>query len=174
MSQSWQSDISKLQNNIRKLNFRTKVIEAETGLIQSNLYQASNSFDGAVHAFQACMSPIEHARTRQAEIDSHTIRLILDPEMASCNGTVERVTNLITQETIRATADKNWLESMTFGDFAVPLPDTWEKHKKTAQKNCDYFAKTICRHTTPSYWNIQMLAPFMCLCTSNLGCVFPS
>ncbi len=105
MSQAMTQDIQKLQQNIRKLSFCTKIIEAETGLTQSNLYQASNSFDGAVRAFQARMSQIKHARLQQAEINSHTLRLILDPKMTSKDGTVEEVTHPVTTESISAVAD---------------------------------------------------------------------
>ncbi len=69
------------------------------------------------------MSRLEHARLRQAEINLHTIRLILDPETASCNSTAEQVTDLISQESQSAVADKTWLDSMTLGDFALPLPE---------------------------------------------------
>ena len=80
---------------------------------------------------------------RQAEINAHTIRLILDPETASRDGTVEKVTHLITTESISAVADKEWLESMTMGDFAHPLPESWEHHRQKAQKNKDHFTKML-------------------------------
>ncbi len=46
MSQSMGQDIQLLQHNIQKLSFCSKVIKAETGITQSNLFQASHSFEG--------------------------------------------------------------------------------------------------------------------------------
>ncbi len=127
--------ILNLQKSLRKLSFRTKIAEAETGATQLATFQAMNSFDGAIHAFQARMNWLESARSQQSQINSHTLCLILDPKTSSKDGTVQTLTSLVTQESQSARANQEWLEKAGLEDFTPPLPDGWHRHNCKLTRN---------------------------------------
>ncbi len=130
MSPSITQDILNLQRNLRKLSFRTKIAKAETGATQLATFNAMNTFDRAIHAFEARMNRLESACTRQAQINSHTLQLILDPETSLHNGTVQTLSNLVTQESQSAREEQEWLDNAGLEDFTPPLPEGWHCHNQ--------------------------------------------
>ena len=143
MSHNFNQDITNLQKNLCKLNFRTKIAEAETGATQLATFNAMNSFEGAIQAFQARMNQLKDGQTQQAQINSHTLRLILDPETASRDGTVQTLTMLVAQESQSAMNDQDWLDNMGLEDFTPPLPEACYHHNRKITWNKEHSKKLL-------------------------------
>ncbi len=134
------SDIYTLRQNIRKVAFSHKRLEAS--VLQNFMDSKEQELQilASLRHHQERLERLEEAQQRQAAINSLHIKLTLDPDICSCDGTTDKLVKLLLQDNQSARDDR------TFRNEVPPcpaLPAEAERCCQEANRNKHHFTALL-------------------------------
>ena len=140
------SDIYTLRQNIRKVAFSHKRLEAS--FLQN--FMDSKEQDllllASLNNHRERLERLEEARQRQAAINSLHIKLTLDPEVCSRDGTTDKLVKLILQDNNSARDDRTFINEIP---SCPVLPEEAEKFRQEAHRNKNHFTALLAQIDIP-------------------------
>ncbi len=103
-----------------------------------NQVEGVNIFNGALDIFANRYARLTASRDQQAEINITMLKTILEPEVASTDGTLQTLASLISKEKAASVHDRHEMETTTLTDI-LKTPEPFEQDRQRILKNKSHF-----------------------------------